>query len=182
MEHKIDPSVKIIQSKRESKSNYLEEKMKRSVFWTLKSIILGKSIVVFRKIYCGFWINLYICSVYAVKRWDRHIYEGVYLTSCLLCSKLRNFRTTQEDEATVDVYEICRDMLHASYRRMDAYRIHISVGFLRCLSLCSGQCEGLERGISSRYSSHALFLCVLGYVTEIFYFQARGLGWRTKSL
>ena len=32
MEHKTYPSVKIIQSKGESKSNYLEEKMKRTVF------------------------------------------------------------------------------------------------------------------------------------------------------
>ena len=35
-------------------------------------------------------------------------------------------------------------MLHASLGRMNAYDIQYSVGFLRCLSLYSRQCEGLE--------------------------------------
>lgn len=35
---------------------------------------------------------------------------------------------------------------------------NIGVGFLRCLSLIEGQCEGLVRGISDKYSSHAFFI------------------------
>lgn len=48
--------------------------------------------------------------------------KGVYLTSCLLCSKLRNFRTIQGDEAAVDVCGGMYYMLHA-YLSVRLYRI-----------------------------------------------------------
>lgn len=68
------------------------------------------------------------CSHADLMGGSRHIFERRLLTSCLLCSKLRNFRTRQGDRATVDVCVGCIVMFHVLFVHENCY-IHIGVGF-----------------------------------------------------
>ena len=69
-----------------------------------------------------------------------------------------------EDKATVDAYGICIDRYRVSIRLHDILYT-ISAWASALLILLDRQCEGLKRGISDRYSSHAFFVyAIMGLI------------------
>ena len=81
-----------------------------------------------------------------------------------------NFATLEtryEDKATVDARVDCIDMLPVPMRYRKAYDIRYSVGFLRCLSLSSRQCEGLETWDKREVQFPRFFILCLCLIYEV---------------
>ena len=80
--------------------------LKCKIKYTYKFLLFGYSRIIYI-------FALFLRPYYYSGYWNIYIFiRGVYLTSCLLWFKLRNFDIKKEDKATVDVYEMCVRMLH----------------------------------------------------------------------